>query len=147
MKKLSNIYMGLVFLFLYAPILVLVIFSFNTGGSLSSYTGFSFKWYGELFHDSVALQSLKNSLFLAFSSAAIATVLGTFAALGLDRMKNHYLRATVESVTNIPMMNPDIVTGVSMMLFLWQWAGFLAFRNRWAAGPCCWRTPLSACLM
>ena len=125
MKKLSNIYMGLVFLFLYAPILVLVIFSFNTGGSLSSYTGFSFKWYGELFHDSVALQSLKNSLFLAFSSAAIATVLGTFAALGLDRMKNHYLRATVESVTNIPMMNPDIVTGVSMMLFFVAVGGIL----------------------
>ena len=134
MKKLSNIYMGLVFLFLYAPILVLVIFSFNTGGSLSSYTGFSFKWYGELFHDSVALQSLKNSLFLAFSSAAIATVLGTFAALGLDRMKNHYLRATVESVTNIPMMNPDIVTGVSMMLFFVAVGGILGLSEslgRW----------------
>ena len=116
MKALSRTYMWIVFALLYAPILILVIFSFNEGGSLSNYTGFSLRWYGELFRDEVALQSLKNSLFLALASAALATLIGTFAALGLDRMRNRALKAAVTSVTNIPMMNPDIVTGVSMML-------------------------------
>lgn len=125
MKILSRAYMWVVFLLLYAPILVLVVFSFNEGGSLSAYTGFSFRWYGELFRDQVALQSLKNSLFLAVGSSLIATVLGTFAALGLDRMRNRYVRAAINSVTNVPMMNPDIVTGVSMMLLFVALGGML----------------------
>ncbi len=125
MKILSRAYMWVVFLLLYAPILVLVVFSFNEGGSLSAYTGFSFRWYGELFRDQVALQSLKNSLFLATTSSLLATVLGTFAALGLDRMRNRYLKATINSVTNVPMMNPDIVTGVSMMLLFVALGGIL----------------------
>lgn len=116
MKILSRTYLWLVFFLLYAPILVLVVFSFNKGGSLSAYTGFSFRWYGELFRDQVALQSLKNSLLLAVGSSLLATVIGTFAALGLDRMRHRYAKAAINSVTNIPMMNPDIVTGVSMML-------------------------------
>ena len=116
MKILSRTYMWVVFALLYAPILVLVVFSFNDGGSLSAYTGISPRWYIELFRDTVALQSLNNSLFLALSSSLLATVIGTFAALGLDRMRNRYVRGTVNAVTNIPMMNPDIVTGVSMML-------------------------------
>ena len=125
MKILSRAYMWVVFLLLYAPILVLVIFSFNEGGSLSSYTGLSFRWYGELFRDQVALQSLKNSLFLATASSLLATVIGTFAALGLDRMRNRALRGAINSVTNIPMMNPDIVTGVSMMLLFVALGGML----------------------
>ena len=125
MKTLSRVYMWVVFALLYAPILVLVIFSFNDGGSLANYTGFSFRWYGELFRDSAALQSLKNSLILAVSSAALSTVIGTFASLGLDRMRSRALRGVVTSVTNIPMMNPDIVTGVSMMLLFVAVAGVL----------------------
>ncbi|MBR2010768.1 MAG: ABC transporter permease [Clostridia bacterium] len=125
MKVLSRTYMWVVFALLYAPILVLVIFSFNEGGSLSAYTGFSFRWYGELFRDQVALQSLKNSLFLAVSSSLLATVIGTFAALGLDRMRNRYVKGAVNSVTNIPMMNPDIVTGVSMMLLFVALGGMI----------------------
>ena len=107
MKILSRTYMWVIFALLYAPILVLVIFSFNDGGSLSSYTGVSFRWYGELFRDQVALQSLKNSFFLAASSSLLSTVIGTFAALGLDRMRNRYVKGTVNSVTNIPMMNTE----------------------------------------
>lgn len=125
MKLLSRAYMWVVFLLLYAPILVLVVFSFNEGGSLSAYTGFSFRWYGELFRDQVALQSLKNSLFLAVCSSLLSTLIGTFAALGLDRMRNRYLKGAVNSVTNIPMMNPDIVTGVSMMLLFVALGGML----------------------
>ena len=134
MKILSRTYLWLVLALLYAPILVLVIFSFNEGGSLSNYTGFSFRWYGELFRDKVALTSLKNSLLLALSSAAIATVLGTFASLGLDRMRHRTLKTAITSATNVPMMNPDIVTGVSMMLLFVALGGILGLQNvlgRW----------------
>ena len=134
MKILSRSYMWIIFTLLYAPILVLVIFSFNEGGSLSAYTGFSFRWYGELFHDSIALTALKNSLLLALSSAAIATVIGSFASLGLDRMRHRYLKVAINSATNIPMMNPDIVTGVSMMLLFVAVAGVIGLENvlgRW----------------
>lgn len=134
MKTLSRAYMWVVFALLYAPILILVVFSFNKGGTLSAFTGVSFRWYGELFRDEVALQSLKNSLFLALSSSAIATVIGTFAALGLDRMKSRLLKGAINSITNIPMMNPDIVTGVSMMLLFVALGGALGLSDvlgRW----------------
>ena len=134
MKILSRTYMWVVFALLYAPILVLVIFSFNDAGSLSNYTGFTFRWYGELFSDAVALQALKNSLFLALSSAALSTLIGTFAALGLDRMRNRYVKGAITSVTNVPMMNPDIVTGVSMMLLFVALGGVLQLEDilgRW----------------
>ncbi len=117
MKKfLSGGYIFLVFALLYAPIAVLIIFSFNDGGSLSEFTGFSFAWYKELFNDEEALTALKNSLILAVLSSLIATVIGTFAALGLHHTRSRLVKGAVKSVTNIPMMNPDIVTGVSMML-------------------------------
>lgn len=127
MRALSKVYMWIIFALLYAPILVLVIFSFNEGGTLASFSGFSLKWYGELFRDSVALDSLKNSLLLAICSAFIATVIGLFAALGLDRMRNRYIKGAIHAVTNIPMMNPDIVTGVSMMLLFVALGGELRF--------------------
>ena len=113
---LSGIYMGIIFFLLYIPIIILVLFSFNEGGSLAEFTGFSLEWYGELFNDEEAFTALINSLVLAVSSALIATVIGTFAALGLHSMRRKWVQGTVNAVTNIPMMNPDIVTGVSMML-------------------------------
>ena len=117
MKKfLSGGYMFLIFAILYAPIVVLIVFSFNDGGTLSEFTGFSFVWYEELFHDEEALTSLINSLILAVLSSSLATVIATFAALGLHHMKNRAVKGAIKSMTNIPMMNPDIVTGVSMML-------------------------------
>ena len=116
MKTLSKIYMWVIFALLYAPIIVLVLFSFNRAGSLNHFSGVSLYWYKELFRDSTALDALKNSLILAVSSALLATVIGTLAAFGISRMRSRFLKDTVNSVTNIPMMNPDIVTGVSMML-------------------------------
>ena len=116
MKTLSKIYMIIIFALLYAPILVLVLFSFNRGGTLNRFTGFSFYWYAELFRDPSALSALKNSLILAVLASVLATVIGTFAAFGISRMRSKYLKTAINSVTNIPMMNPDIVTGVSMML-------------------------------
>lgn len=116
MKFLSRAYMWVVFALLYAPIIMLVLFSFNEAGSLNHFSSFSLYWYRELFRDAKALVALKNSLTLAVSSSLLATVIGTFAALGIDRMKSKHLKGALTSVTNIPMMNPDIVTGVSMML-------------------------------
>ena len=117
MKKfLQSGYIFLVFALLYAPIAVLIIFSFNESGSLSEFSGFSLVWYEELFNDEAALTALKNSLILAVLSSLIATVIGTFAALGLRYMRSRFVKGAIKSVTNIPMMNPDIVTGVSMML-------------------------------
>ena len=117
MKKfLSNGYIFLIFAILYAPIVVLIIFSFNEAGSLSEFSGFSLTWYKELFADEAALNALKNSLILAVVSSVLATIIATFAALGLHYMKSRAAKTSISSITNIPMMNPDIVTGVSMML-------------------------------
>ncbi|MBE6553871.1 MAG: ABC transporter permease [Ruminococcaceae bacterium] len=116
MKFLSKCYIGLIFLILYAPILVVILFSFNASGSLSHFSGFSTYWYTELFRDGEALEALKNSLLLATLSSLLATLIGTLAAFNISRARSKYYRRAVESVSNIPMMNPDIVTGVSMML-------------------------------
>ena len=108
--------MWIIFGLLYAPIIVLILFSFNESGNMNTFSGLSFKWYLELFRDETALTALKNSLILAVSSSLLATVIGTFASLGIDRMRQKWLKSTLISLTNVPMMNPDIVTGVSMML-------------------------------
>ena len=129
MKFLSKFYILIIFLLLYAPILVVVLFSFNQSGSLSSFSVFSLKWYRELFRDGEALVALKNSLFLAVASSILATVLGTLAAFTIDRTKRQWLAKTLQSVNNIPMMNPDIVTGVSMMLLFVGVASMLKTAN------------------
>ena len=134
MKFLSKFYIGLIFFLLYIPIAVLIAFSFNESGSLAEFTGFSLVWYEELFHDQEAFSALRNSLTLAITSSLIATVLGTFGALGLHRMKSRYVRSSITAVTNIPMMNPDIVTGVSMMLLFVAVATFLNTRELFGFG-------------
>ena len=134
MKFLSKCYIGLIFFLLYIPIVVLIIFSFNESGSLAEFSGFSFVWYEELFHDEEAFSALRNSLVLAISSSLIATVLGTFGALGLHRMKSRYVKQPIMTITNIPMMNPDIVTGVSMMLLFVAVATFLGTRELFGFG-------------
>ena len=134
MKTLSRFYIGIIFALLYLPIAVLIIFSFNESGSLSEFTGVSIVWYEELFADEEALTSLINSLILAVSSAVIATIIGTFGALGLHRMRNKYVKGAVNAVTNIPMMNPDIVTGVSMMLLFVAIAAILKSQSFFGFG-------------
>jgi spermidine/putrescine transport system permease protein len=116
MKKLSRIYMFLVFAFLYAPIVIMMFFSFNEGQSLAVFSGFSLKWYKELFLDETARTALINTLILAVLSSLISTVIGTFAALGIDRMRSKPLKSSVMMITQLPMVNPDIVTGISLML-------------------------------
>ena len=116
MKPLSKVYTCLVLLFLFAPILILLVFSFNQSKSLSVFSGFSLYWYRELFRDMETLKAVRNTLMLAVSSSLIATVMGTAAAVGIHRLRSRYLRAALDTVTNIPMINPDIITGISLML-------------------------------
>ena len=115
-RVLSRIYTALILVFLYAPIFIMIFFSFNETKSLSVFEGFSLRWYSELFADTEVMEALKNTLVLAGTSALISTVIGTAAAVGISKMKNRYLKSTVMSVSNIPMMNPDIVTGISLAL-------------------------------
>ena len=116
MKIGSRLYMALVFALLYAPIVVLIVFSFNSSNSMAVFEGFSLKWYKELFSNEAAITALMNSLILALSSALISTFFGTVAAVGIHKMRSRYVKSAVMNVTNVPMMNPDIVTGISMML-------------------------------
>lgn len=116
MKSLSKVYTALIFIILYAPIAVMVLFSFNSSNSTGVFTGFSLQWYKELLNDSATLEALKNTFVLAVSSSCIATLIGTVAAVGISKLKSKYTQNAITTVTNIPMMNPDIVTGISMML-------------------------------
>ena len=116
MKLSSKIYAGLVFAFLFAPIVILLIFSFNSSKSLSVFGEFSFKWYRELVRDRNTLEALRNTLVLAASATVISTIMGTAAALGINKIRSKWYRAAMNTVTDIPMINPEIITGISLML-------------------------------
>lgn len=116
MKLSAKIYSGLIFAFLFAPILVLLVFSFNEAKSLSVFSSFSLKWYKELFHDRNTLEAVRNTLVLAASATAVSTVMGTCAAVGINKLRTKWYRAAMNTVTDIPMTNPDIITGISLML-------------------------------
>ena len=116
MKTSSKIYTGIVFAILFAPILVLLVFSFNESKSLSVFSGFSLKWYRELLNDRNTLEALRNTLILAASATAISTVMGTAAAVGINKLRSKWSKAVMNTVTDIPMTNPDIITGISLML-------------------------------
>lgn len=116
MKKWAyRIYIGIIFLFLYAPILTLMVLSFNNSRTRAKWGGFTFKWYIELFENEVILNALYNTLIIGFLSAIIATIIGTIACIAMQSM-NKRSRAILLGITNIPMLNADIVTGISLML-------------------------------
>ena len=115
-KLSSKIYSALVFGILFAPILVLLVFSFNESKSLSVFSGFSTKWYSELASDTNTLEAVRNTLILAASATAISTVMGTAAAVGINKLRSKWYKAAMNVVTDIPMTNPDIITGISLML-------------------------------
>lgn len=123
MKRFSKIFTVLVFIFLYIPMIVLAVASFNTGKDIAVFQGFTLKQYAELFRDRTLLTLLGNSMLISVLSSLTATVLGTMAAVGLHNARGR-LRSTVMTLTNIPMTNPDIVTGVSLAL-LFAFAGTL----------------------
>ena len=111
----SRLFMALIFLFLYAPIFVLIVFSFNSSKSRAVWTGFSLEWYRELMQDSEILSALSTTLTVSVLAAVIATVAGTFAAIGFYNMRKKWSRPLI-TINNIPVINADIATGVSLCL-------------------------------
>ena len=130
----DRVLMALVFLFLYAPIIILIVFSFNAGTSSSVWKGFSLKWYESLLSNRLIMNSVYTTLMVSLLSTIVAAIAGTFAAIGLYAMSRRR-RAVVNSVNNIPMMNADIVTGVSLCLlfvvFFNGWGAFAGWVNSW----------------
>ncbi len=115
MKKLGKIYLALVLLFLYVPIFVLIVFSFNETKSSSVFSGFTLDWYKRLFNNRIIISSLVNTIIIAVAASIISTILGTLAAIGINSMRR-VPKTVVMNVTNMPIINPEIVTGVSLML-------------------------------
>ena len=129
MKKANRIITIAIFVFLYIPMAVLIVGSFNEGKSLSRFDGFTFAQYGELFRDKDLLKLLGNSLVISSLASSVATVFGTLAAVGIQGLKPK-MRRVVMSLTDIPMTNPDIVTGISLsLLFVFIGSKMLGQRN------------------
>ena len=122
----NRIFTALVFLFLYAPILLLIVFSFNEGSSNTVWTGFSFHWYKDLFSDRLIMRSVYTTLLVSLLATVISTFAGTFAAIGFYALRRRK-RNLLTTINNIPMMNADIVTGVAICLF------FVAFFGLWSS--------------
>ena len=126
----GRLFMALIFLFLYAPIVLLIIYSFNAGNSSVVWKGFSLKWYTELFQDRIVMSSVYTTLLVSLLATVISTVAGTFAAIGLYSMRRRW-RKPLMVINDIPMMNADIVTGVSLCLFFVAafagWNGFVSW--------------------
>lgn len=130
MRKKSSIggkiFMALIFLFLYAPIFVLIVFSFNKAKSRTQWTCFTFDWYKELFSDSSIMNALYTTLAVSIIAALVATVVGTITAVGLSKMSRRW-RSPLLTINNIPVMNAEIVTGISLCLLFVFLGSFLKF--------------------
>ncbi len=126
-KALKRFYVVLIFIFLYAPIGTLIVLSFNESRTRAKWGGFTFKWYVELFKNRDIMEALYTTLAIAFISSLIATIIGTAACIGMNGMHKR-TKAVFMGVTNIPMLNADIVTGISLMLL------FLSFGIRFGFG-------------
>ncbi|MBE6968290.1 MAG: extracellular solute-binding protein [Ruminococcaceae bacterium] len=129
----SRLFMALVFLFLYAPIFILIFFSFNSGTSSMVFQGFSLHWYSELLHNRIIMQSVYTTLLVSILATIISTVAGTFAAVGFHALRKRP-REVLTTVNNIPMMNADIVTGVSLCLLFVVLFGFYESFAAWFNG-------------
>lgn len=126
MKKFAKVYLALVMMFLYVPIFVLIVFSFNTTKSRSVMLGFTFDWYIKLFKNEIIMSSLMNTIIIAVLASIVSTILGTAAAVGIKNMKK-VPKAIVLNITNFPIINPEIVTGVSLMLLFVFFAARMNF--------------------
>lgn len=124
----EDFYLVLVLIFLYAPIVVMMVLSFNSSKSRSQWGGFTFQWYQEMFQSATIMDALYNTLLIAFLSALIATILGTAAAIGISSMKK-LPRTIFMGINNIPMLNSDIVTGISLMLMFIAFGVSLGFKT------------------
>lgn len=117
-KKLENFlkrfYLFIIFLFLYTPIFTLIVFSFNDSKSMGKWSGFTLKWYGELFKNERIMQALYYTIVIAIISSVIATIIGTFAAIGISKMHG-FKKTALLNINYLPVLNPDIVTGIALM--------------------------------
>ena len=130
MKKLrwyAKTYIGFILAFFYLPIVVMIVYSFNESKSRSYFTGFTLDWYRQLFTNELIIRSFWNTLIVAIVSSVVATIIGTAAAIGLANMKK-WVKSTMLTFTYLPIINPEIVTGVSLML-LFVWMRQVAFPN------------------
>ncbi len=114
-KALRIVFIGLIFLFLYAPIIMLIVFSFNDSTSFTKWSGFTLKWYKQLFNNRTVMPALVNTLTIALISAVISTFIGTVSAFGIHHLGKK-LKSVVLNINYLPVLNPDIVTGVSLLL-------------------------------
>ena len=114
-KILKNGYLILIILFLYLPIATLMVLSFNESKSMAIWTGFSTKWYAEMFSNQAIMDAIWNTFSIALVSGIIATIIGTAACIGIRSMKKR-TETAILSVNNIPLLNADIVTGISLMM-------------------------------
>lgn len=115
--KWSHLYLALVFLLLYIPIFYLIFYSFNEGGTMNAFTGFTWEHYQAVFADTRLIIIVLNTFMLAFLSALIATVIGTFGAMGIYYTKKRYLRTALLSANNILLVSPDVIIGASFLIF------------------------------
>lgn len=111
---LSKFYIYIIFIFLYAPIITLMVFSFNDSKSMANWSGFSLKWYAELFQNDRIMQSLYYTILIAVISSIIATIIGTISAIGIHKMRNPG-RDLLLNINHLPVLNPDILTGIALM--------------------------------
>ena len=123
----KKIYIALIFIFLYAPIATLMVLSFNASKTRAKWGGFTLKWYSSLFQNRDILNALSNTMIIALSSALIATVIGTIACIAMSGMHRR-TKAIMMGITNIPMLNAEIVTGISLMLL------FISFGLKFGMG-------------
>ena len=114
-QRLSSLYLWLILLFVYLPIIYVVVFSFNESKSQTNFTGFSLRWYQSMLEDSTMLESIKYTVEVAVIATLVSTVLGTITSIGLSKSRK-VLRSLVLEINNLPVMNPDIVTAIGLML-------------------------------
>lgn len=114
--KLANIYLFLTFVVLYAPILYLMYYSFNSGGTMHGFEGFTLEWYGEVFQDTRLMIIVINTLVIALLSAAIATIIGIMGALAIDRMQRRRVKNALLSLNNVLIVSPDVIIGASFLI-------------------------------
>ena len=114
-RVVGKVLMALILLFFYLPIVFMVIFSFNSGRSLTNFEGFSFIWYERMYHNRDMMQSLYTTISIALIATIVFTLLGTISAIGLSKSRK-FLRKLVMQLNDFPIMNPEIVTAIGLML-------------------------------
>lgn len=115
-KKIANIYLVCIFIILYAPIFYLIFYSFNSGGSMHHFEGFTFDWYKEVFADTRLLIIVLNTLIIALLSAAISTILGVMGALAIAHIKKRRVKNTLLTLNNVLIVSPDVIIGASFLI-------------------------------